>query len=85
MPKVKKRLSANVFERHYKAQQWCLKNNIRVYAHALLNGKFWLVYENDGIKKSSKTEYTREEIPQKQWDFYLYIYEKRRNLAKEGH
>ena len=65
-----------VLSKHYKAIQWCVNNGIRIYPRPLLNGYYQLIYEKDGIPKTSGTQYTKDEYPQVWWDYWLFVYEK---------
>jgi len=73
--KAKKPPRANVTDKHYKAIQWCLKNNIRIYPRPLLSGGYNLIYEKDGYPRTSGKLYDREQLYQAIWDFWLFTYE----------
>lgn len=64
---------------HYKAMQWCINNNIKIYPK-LRDGKYILVKVQDGCAKTSNKTYDYKEVHQAQWDFYLYIYKKENHV-----
>lgn len=61
---------------YFKAQSWCLKNNIKVYIVPVRNKKECFVEINDDGKLiRSPQEYKNQSIAsEKIWDLYLYLY-----------
>ena len=60
---------------HYKAMQWCVNNNIKVYPK-LFNGVYYFMYIIEGQGYKGNKTYSVEEITANQWNFYLYLYKK---------
>ena len=69
----------NTTKEHYKAFDWCTKNNIRIYPK-VRDGQYILVYTENGVANTSGKLYTKKELQQNIWDFYLYIYKKYKNV-----
>ncbi len=74
MPKKKQKF-AEVTDKHYKAMQWCLKNNIKVYVKPTKKGLKVEINDNDKINCSPNI-YSNLEALDKVWELYLYIYKK---------
>tara|TARA_R110002110_G_scaffold214204_3_gene427812 strand:- start:2773 stop:3009 length:237 start_codon:yes stop_codon:yes gene_type:complete len=74
MPK-KKKINIVVTEKHHKALQWCLQNDIKV---GVLPTKKGLKVEIDerGKKIISPETYSQEDAQKKCWQLYLYLYNK---------
>lgn len=65
-------------EKFYKAFSWCEENNARIYP--VPKGKeFILVYEINGLAKTSGKVYSKKELDQKVKEFYIYLCEKLSN------
>ncbi len=64
-----------VNENHYKALQWCLKNNIKVGVKPTKRGLKVEINDNNKITLSP-SYYPNIEAQNKCWELYLYIYEK---------
>lgn len=62
-------------DRHYKAIQWCINNNIKVAVHPTRAGLKVVIDEN-GLKSMSPGTYTNNEANDKVWELYLYLYDK---------
>jgi hypothetical protein len=75
MPKKKIQRFKAVTESHYKAMQWCLKNNIKVYVKPTKKGLKVEINDNDKIN-CSPIFYTNTDACNKCWELYLYIYKK---------
>ena len=60
---------------HYKAQTWCINNEIKVYPKPF-KGQYYFVYVIDGVGKNGRKMYNKEEMEKTWWDFYLYLYRK---------
>ena len=66
-------------DEHYKAIQWCLKNDIKVSAYATKKGL--KVETIQGNKKIiSPKIYSKIEATNKIWEIYLYIYKKHNKI-----
>lgn len=64
-----------VSEHHYKAMQWCLKNNIKVYVKPTTKGLKVEINDNNKVI-CSPIIYTNTDACDKCWELYLYIYRK---------
>lgn len=62
-------------KQHYTAKRWCINNDIKVFPKPL-NGKYYLVYVINGLGKRGRKTYTKEEMENNWWEFYLYLYTK---------
>ena len=62
-------------KKHYIAQSWCIKNDIQVFPKPF-NGQYYFIYVIKGQGKRGRKMYTKEEMEKTWWDFYLYLYEK---------
>lgn len=62
-------------QNHYKAIQWCINNNIFVGALPTIKGIKIEIKHNDKIIISNKT-YEQNELQNKLWELYLYLYKK---------
>jgi len=60
---------------HYDAFRWCTENRIKIYPKPRKN-KFILVYTIDGVAKTSGKEYDKKEYMECIWNFYLFLYNK---------
>jgi len=67
-------------EKHYKAFKWCCDNNIRIYPK-LKKGKYILIYEINGVSKTSGKEYDVKYYMDAIWEFYLFLYNKLNNAT----
>tara|TARA_R110002167_G_scaffold38795_6_gene120438 strand:- start:869 stop:1111 length:243 start_codon:yes stop_codon:yes gene_type:complete len=75
MPKKKKKIRITVSDKHRKAMQWCLNNNITVGILPTTRGLKIEINDNGKTKKSPKI-YDQEEAQRKCWELYLYFYDK---------
>jgi|TARA_B110000483_G_scaffold57008_1_gene71323 hypothetical protein len=66
--------------KHYEAFKWCDENNIKIYPKPRKN-KFILVYSVNGFAKTSGKEYDKDEYMQAIWDFYIFLYDKLKNVS----
>ena len=75
MPKKKIEKFNSVTEKHQKAIQWCIQNNIKV---GVKPTKFGLKVEinNNGSVSVSPNIYSNAEACNKCWELYLYLYDK---------
>ena len=64
---------------HYKAMQWCVNNDIKIYPKPF-NGVYYLIYTIEGQGKRGHKTYSKKEMEKSWWDFYLYLYEKLNNV-----
>lgn len=62
-------------EKHYEAFKWCVENNIRIYPK-LRKSNYILIYEINGVAKTSGMEYQKNEYMEAIWDFYLFLFNK---------
>jgi len=64
---------------HYTAQSWCLKNDIKVFPKPF-NGQYYFIYVIKGQGKRGRKMYTKQEMEKTWWDFYLYLWEKYKDV-----
>ncbi len=64
--------------KYFKAQSWCLKNNIKIYIVPIRNRKSCYVeIDNNNTIIRSPNIYKNQKIASdKIWDLYLHIYNK---------
>ena len=62
--------------KYFKAQSWCLENNIKVYIVPVKDSKaVFLEINDDGtLIRSPKTYAYQKDASDKIWDLYLYLY-----------
>jgi hypothetical protein len=73
LKKTKTKYEVNVTKIHYKAIQWCINNKIYVSALPTINGLKIEINHNKKITISDKT-YSQNELQNKLWELYLYLY-----------
>jgi len=64
---------------HYKAMQWCINNDIKIYPKPF-NGVYYFIYVIDGQGHRGRKTYAKDELTMNQWDFYLYLYKKYKDV-----
>ena len=66
---------------YFKAQSWCLENNIKVYIVPVKGSKaVFLEINDDGtLIKSPHTYTSQKDASDKIWDLYLYLYNSKNN------
>lgn len=65
---------------HYKAFDWCTKKRINVYPK-IRGNQFILVYTIDGVANTSGKLYDKNEYMQNIWEFYLFLYNKFKDVS----
>ena len=75
MPKKKIQRFKPVTDKHQKAMQWCINNNIKVGVKPTKNG-LKVEINNNGTVVVSPTIYENVDACNKVWELYLYIYDK---------
>ena len=67
--------------KYFKAQSWCLENNIKVYIVPVKGSKaVFLEINDDGTLIKSPHTYTyQKDASDKIWDLYLYLYNNKNN------
>lgn len=61
---------------HYKAMNYCLKKGYKIYPKIRDFGFILVVVDETGFAQSSGKVHPRENIDEKIWQFYLYLYKK---------
>ena len=74
MPKKKQKF-AQVTDKHQKAMQWCINNNIKVGVKPTKKG-LKVEINNNGSVKVSPNIYNNVDACNKVWELYLYLYNK---------
>ena len=66
--------------KYFKAQSWCLKNNIKIYIVPIQFKKacFIEIFDNGTLIKSPKKYNDQTEASDKIWDLYLYLYNQKK-------
>ncbi|WP_288955961.1 hypothetical protein [uncultured Polaribacter sp.] len=72
MPKKKQKF-AQVTDKHKKAMQWCINNNIKVGVKPTKKG-LKVEINNNGSVKVSPNIYNNVDACNKVWELYLYLY-----------
>lgn len=62
-----------------KAYHWCVDNDVKVHVKPKKN-KYTFIMEVEGIGRGSGKMYLKEEIFSIQWKYYLYLYEKLKDV-----
>ncbi len=70
---------------YFKAQSWCLANNIKIYIVPIKNKKecFVEVNNNGHITRSPHTYKDQKIASSKIWDLNLYLYEQNKKNGKD--
>ena len=71
--------------KYFKAQSWCLENNIKIYIVPIQLKKacFIEIFDNGTLIRSPKKYNDQTEASDKIWDLYLYLYnQKKQNEGK---
>ena len=63
----------NPTNKHHKAMQWCMSNNINIYVKPTIKG-LKVEVNNKKNLTASKEFYNNFEANNKVWELYLYIY-----------
>ena len=65
--------------KYFKAQSWCLENNIKIYIVPIQFKKecFIEIFDNGNLIRSPKKYKDQTEASDKIWDLYLYLYNKK--------
>ena len=71
----KKQKFTEVTDKHQKAMQWCINNNIKVGVKPTKNG-LKVEINNNGSVNVSPNIYDNVEACNKVWELYLYLYNK---------
>ena len=66
--------------KYFKAQSWCLENNIKIYIVPiqLKKGCFIEIFDNGTLIRSPKKYNDQTEASDKIWDLYLYLYNQKK-------
>ena len=81
LKKQKTKFNVKVTQKHYKAIQWCINNKIFVSAYPTLKGLKIEIKHNNKVIISEQT-YDQNELQNKLWELYLYLYKKYYNGKK---
>ena len=67
---------------YFKAQSWCLENNIKVYIVPVKNKKecYIEIYDDNRLIRSPNKYKNQSIASDKMWDLYLYLYNKKNNI-----
>lgn len=71
--------------KYFKAQSWCLENNIKIYIVPIQFKKecFIEIFNNGSLIRSPKKYNDQSEASSKIWDLYIYLYnQKKQNEGK---
>ena len=68
--------------KYFKAQSWCLENNIKVYIVPVKNKKecYIEIYDDNRLIRSPNKYKNQSKASDKMWDLYLYLYNKKNNI-----
>ena len=70
----------NILPKFYEAFSWCTNNDIKIYPQ--IRGKqFQLVYVIDGVARSTGKLHDKDDLQQRIYEFYIYLYEKLKNAT----
>lgn len=64
---------------HYKAMNWCINNDIKIFPKPF-NGVYYFIYTIEGQGHRGRKTYTKQDLQVNQWNFYLYLYEKYKDV-----